>query len=150
MRKQVGERSDTGFPGPALRSHLLCEDIISHRLWGSAPPWRKVGDVLTFWCGELQYGIFALWATYFARVGKVGKTPPGFEWMRLVASRLHLKHSAPRTPERTAALRKAFLASGAMVTGLCKHRLGCRPAQFNRSFLLPNKAPVAVGISFPL
>jgi len=72
-------------------------------------------------------------------------------WLDVIwRKRPHHIHPAPRTPEKTARLRKKFLASGAILTGLCQRRLGCRPAQFNRSILLPNKAPAALRLSFPL
>ncbi len=75
------------------------------------------------------FGHFACGRGTLPSAAKYPKRRRGLSEMRLVTSCLHLIHSAPRTPERTAALRKAFLASGAMVTGLCKRRLGCRPAQ---------------------
>ena len=80
---------------------------------------------------------------------KFPKRRRGLSRMRLGTSCLHLIHSAPRTPRRTARLRKMCLVSGAPVTGLCQRRFGCRPAQFNRFILLSNKAPTAQQLSVP-
>jgi len=56
----------------------------------------------------------------------------------------HHIHPAPRTPEKTVRQRRIFLASGAMVTGLCKRRSGCRPARFNR-FIFPIEQSACCG-----